>query len=79
MTTMHDGYKYRSFNINTAKSFIGKTVNLYLKDKSVMACVTVVRVTNSQIFFKASKHGKLQSYKLSEISRAEGVMLYDKI
>jgi len=79
MPTMHDGYRYKPFNMNTAKSFIGKTVNLYLKDGSVMACVTVLRVTNSQLWTKASPHARPQSYKLSDIKRAEGVIIYDKI
>lgn len=70
------GYK---FSMNSAKSFIGKTINLYLKDGSVMACVTVQKVTNSQLFFKASQHGKLQSRKLIQIRRAESVIIYDKI
>jgi hypothetical protein len=79
MPTMHDGYKYKSFNMNSARSFVGRTVNLYLKDGSVMACVKVVRVTNSRLLFKASEHARPQSYELREISRAEGVTLYDKI
>ena len=76
---MHDGYRYKPFNMNTAKSFIGKTVNLYLKDGSVMACVTVLRVTNSQLWIKASEHGKPRSYDLRQISRAEGITIYDRI
>ena len=62
---------------NSLKSYVGKTVNLYLRDQSVIACVTVLRVSNSQLWVKASEHGKPQTYRLNEIARAEGVTLYD--
>ena len=65
---------------NSLRSVMGKTVNLYLKDGSVIACVTATRITNSQLWIKASIQGKAralpQVYPLRDIRRAETVMIY---
>jgi len=71
------GYIHKGVNLNTLKSYIGKTVNLYLRDGSVIACVTVLRVSNNFLWVRASSHGKPLTYCLRDLKRVEGVQIFE--
>lgn len=64
MVTRMDG-----FTLNTAKSFLGKNVNLYLKDGSVIANVQLTEIqkdlSKRRAFIKYVPYGKGSTFKIA--------------
>jgi hypothetical protein len=64
--------------LNNAKGYVGKTINLYLKDGSVMACMKLIRISNKQLWCKASEHSRTQTFHIKNISRIEEVTIFER-
>ena len=60
--------------INHVKAHLGKTVNLHLKNDSVLPCVELLRITNKRLFFKAKR--KVDSVFLREVDYAKEIVPY---
>lgn len=56
-----------SFNLNSAKSYIGKTVNLHLKDGAVIVNVQLKNIKNAEL----GKTKLLEYIPFGNISRKE--------
>ncbi|MEM1540894.1 MAG: hypothetical protein QXJ07_05900 [Candidatus Bathyarchaeia archaeon] len=58
----------RGFTLNVAKSFVGKNVNLHLKDGSVIVNVRVAEIgkdsLKGEVFIKCVPYGKAGTLKI---------------
>jgi len=56
------------FSVNTAKSFLGKNVNLHLKDGSVIVNVLLTEIQKGKVkretFVRCTPHGKRNAFKI---------------
>ena len=79
MKTLSDGLR---FNMNMARTLVGKNVNVYLKDGSVILNVRVVTAKNGKgnggpnINCKAMKQGRSTKIWLKEIAWTEQLNPY---
>jgi len=64
----------QSYLLNHIKANIGKTVNLHLKNDSVLPCVELLHITNKRLFYKAKR--KVDSVFLREVDYAKEVVPY---
>jgi hypothetical protein len=65
---MLSGEKMERFNLNVAKSFLGKNVNLHLKDGSVIINVQLSELQKDEFvretFVKCVPYGKQSEFKV---------------
>jgi len=77
--TLSDGTK---FNMNMARTLIGKNVNVYLKDGSAIINVKVVKTKNEKgnggpsICYKAHRQRKIVKISLRDIAWTEQLNPY---
>ena len=68
----------KPYRLLSAKSFIGKNVNLHLKDGSTIACVKVLYVINHRLTYK-TKHRfapKVSGVALKDVKNIEEKTIY---
>jgi len=64
----------QSYLLAHIKANMGKTVNLHMKDSSVLSCVELLHVTNKRLFYKAKR--KVNSVCLREVDYAKEIVPY---